>query len=189
MTEQKEKITRVVQPIETNRIRKIEVDETLGEISGVQEYTVRIPDKGETGKLGIVTYDLTDEISIDGGTTWEKGMITEREISIPNKENEIPFKIRTTNGTILDYKLIVVRLNNNNGLESVAIKGVGGTEITEGTQQINATKLDDTHYYAIIPGDKTEVEVIGRAEEALSEISVDGIGKTKEESTATVKIL
>ena len=55
------------------------------------------------------------------------------------------------NGTILEYKLIVEKLSNENGLESVLVDGV------------EAEKVNDTNYYIVVAEDKTEIQVKGTA--------------------------
>ena len=176
LTGQEKTALRVVQPVNTDRIKTLTVDGVEAQISGVQEYTVKIPENGNTGKLNLVTKILKDNISIDEGTTWSVNSITET-IELPDNTTEMNFKIKIGNGTIVDYKLIIEKLSNENGLEGITVDGT------------SAEKTSETTYQMLIPKEKTEIEVIGTTIHNKAKISVDGIAETNKVSTATVKMI
>ena len=174
VTGQEEEILRVVQPINTDRIKVLTVDGVNANVSGLQEYTVKIPENGNIGKLNIQTKVSRDQISLDQGD-WYTGTIT-TDIELLEKVTEIPFYIKVPNGTVLEYKLIVEKLSNENGIESILV------------DEIEAEKVDDTNYYIVIPEEKEQVQVIGTTVDENATISVDGIKNTEHISEATVKV-
>ena len=169
-------VLRVVQPINTDRIKTLTVDGVSATISGLQEYTVKIPENGNIGRLNIVTKRSTDLISIDGGENWYTREILSN-IDLPEDISELNIKIKISNGTILDYKLIIQKLSNENGLESLTVDGE------------NAIKINDTTYEMLVSEDKTETEVIGTAISEKALISVDGIARSNKVSTTTTRLL
>lgn len=78
-------------PVDTDRIESITATGAEAEVTEAFKYKAKVPVDEDTTKsqVQIKTKLGTDQISIDNGATWEKGIIT-KEIDILNKETEVP---------------------------------------------------------------------------------------------------
>ena len=169
------KITRVVIPVEKDRLDKIKVNDNEATIKEEYRYGVEVETNLNTATLVITTKDTTDKISIDGGTTWfEKGTLT-KEIDIPNDENEVSIIVETTNGTQIPYTLIVKKIETDVSLESITVDG------------ITATATSSTNYEVVVPESTTISEIIAKANSSKAKVSINGEGFLTERATANVE--
>ena len=174
--------TRVVVPVDTDRIESITATGTEAEVTEAFKYEAKVPvdEDIQKSQVQIKTKLETDQISIDNGTTWEKGIIT-KEIDILNNETEVPFIVKTEAGNEVNYTLTIVRVSNDNRIKTVTIqKADVGTEeqITE-----NESKI----YETIVPSTgENVVKVTTNHEKAY--VSIDGQAKEEHEQTYTFEM-
>ena len=162
----KVEIVVVVEPLEAQRLEKLAVNEVDAQVSGSMKYEVTIESNEDTGSLVISTKDKTDKISIDGGTTWfENGSLTQ-VVSLPTPVTQIPIKVQTTNGTVFDYTLDVIKQSTITALESLTVNGteataVGGTNYSIVVEDIDlaTVKAVTTHERAKVGIDSNEVAI------------------------------
>ena len=174
--------TRAVVPVDTDRIESITATGTEAEVTEAFKYEAKVPVDEDTTKsqVQIKTKLGTDQISIDNGTTWEKGIIT-KEIDILNNETEVPFIVKTEAGNEVNYTLTIVRVSNDNSIKNVTIQkaDIGADEqITE-----NESKI----YETIVPSTgENIVKVTTNHEKAY--VSIDGQAKEEHEQTYTFEM-
>ena len=174
--------TRAVVPVDTDRIESITATGTEAEVTEAFKYEAKVPVDEDTTKsqVQIKTKLGTDQISIDNGATWEKGIIT-KEIDILNNETEVPFIVKTEAGNEVNYILTIVRVSNDNSIKNVTIQkaDVGAEEqITE-----NESKI----YETIVPSTgENVVKVTTNHEKAY--VSIDGQAKEEHEQTYTFEM-
>ena len=174
--------TRAVVPVDTDRIESITATGTEAEVTEAFKYEAKVPVDEDTTKsqVQIKTKLGTDQISIDNGTTWEKGIIT-KEIDILNNETEVPFIVKTEAGNEVNYTLTIVRVSNDNSIKNVTIQkaDIGAEEqITE-----NESKI----YETIVPSTgENVVKVTTNHEKAY--VSIDGQAKEEHEQTYTFEM-
>jgi len=155
-------LTRVVIPVEKDRLDIIKVNDMKAIVQDEYKYYVEVETNLNTATLELTTKNNTDKISIDGGLTWyENGTLT-TAIDIPNEENEIAIVVETTNGTQIPYTLTVKKISTDVSLESITVDG------------IEATATSATTYEVVVPEDATLSEVIARANSNKSEVSING---------------
>ena len=174
--------TRAVVPVDTDRIESITATGAEAEVTEAFKYEAKVPVDEDTTKsqVQIKTKLGTDQISIDNGTTWEKGIIT-KEIDILNNETEVPFIVKTEAGNEVNYTLTIVRVSNDNSIKNVTIQkaDIGAEEqITE-----NESKI----YETIVPSTgENVVKVTTNHEKAY--VSIDGQAKEEHEQTYTFEM-
>ena len=182
VTGEEKKGTRAVVPIDTDRIESITATGAEAEVTEAFKYKAKVPVDEDTTKsqVQIKTKLGTDQISIDNGATWEKGIIT-KEIDILNNETEVPFIVKTEAGNEVNYTLTIVRVSNDNSIKNVTIQkaDVGAEEqITEKESKI---------YETIVPSTgENVVKVITNHEKAY--VSIDGQAKEEHEQTYTFEM-
>ena len=182
VTGEEKKGTRAVVPVDTDRIESITATGTEAEVTEAFKYKAKVPVDEDTTKsqVQIKTKLGTDQISIDNGATWEKGIIT-KEIDILNNETEVPFIVKTEAGNEVNYTLTIVRVSNDNSIKNVTIQkaDVGAEEqITE-----NESKI----YETIVPSTgENVVKVTTNHEKAY--VSIDGQAKEEHEQTYTFEM-
>ena len=174
--------TRAVVPVDTDRIESITATGAEAEVTEAFKYKAKVPvDEDATkSQVQIKTKLGTDQISIDNGATWEKGIIT-KEIEILNNETEVPFIVKTEAGNEVNYTLTIVRVSNDNSIKNVTIQkaDIGAEEqITE-----NESKI----YETIVPSTgENVVKVTTNHEKAY--VSIDGQAKEEHEQTYTFEM-
>ena len=156
------KVTRVVIPVEKDRLNTIKVNDIEATVQEEYKYKVEVETNSNTGTLSIKTKDNTDKISIDSGTTWFENGILTQEIDIPNEENEISIIVETTNGTQITYTLIVKKISTDVSLANITVDG------------ITAVATSATNYEVVVPENTTISEVIARANSNKAEVSING---------------
>ena len=182
VTGEEKKGTRAVVPVDTDRIESITATGAEAEVTEAFKYEAKVPVDEDTTKsqVQIKTKLGTDQISIDNGATWEKGIIT-KEIDILNNETEVPFIVKTEAGNEVNYTLTIVRVSNDNSIKNVTIRkaDVGAEEqITE-----NESKI----YETIVPSTgENVVKVTTNHEKAY--VSIDGQAKEEHEQTYTFEM-
>ena len=182
VTGEEKKGTRAVVPVDTDRIESITATGAEAEVTEAFKYKAKVPVDEDTTKsqVQIKTKLGTDQISIDNGATWEKGIIT-KEIDILNNETEVPFIVKTEAGNEVNYTLTIVRVSNDNSIKNVTIQkaDVGAEEqITEKESKI---------YETIVPSTgENVVKVITNHEKAY--VSIDGQAKEEHEQTYTFEM-
>ena len=182
VTGEEKKGTRAVVPVETDRIESITATGAEAEVTEAFKYKAKVPVDEDTTKsqVQIKTKLGTDQISIDNGATWEKGIIT-KEIDILNNETEVPFIVKTEAGNEVNYTLTIVRVSNDNSIKNVTIQkaDIGADEqITE-----NESKI----YETIVPSTgENVVKVTTNHEKAY--VSIDGQAKEEHEQTYTFEM-
>ena len=182
VTGEEKKGTRAVVPVDTDRIESITATGAEAEVTEAFKYKAKVPVDEDTTKsqVQIKTKLGTDQISIDNGATWEKGIIT-KEIDILNSETEVPFIVKTEAGNEVNYTLTIVRVSNDNSIKNVTIQkaDVGAEEqITE-----NESKI----YETIVPSTgENVVKVTTNHEKAY--VSIDGQAKEEHEQTYTFEM-
>ena len=174
--------TRAVVPVDTDRIESITATGAEAEVTEAFKYKAKVPVDEDTTKsqVQIKTKLGTDQISIDNGATWGKGIIT-KEIDILNNETEVPFIVKTEAGNEVNYTLTIVRVSNDNSIKNVTIQkaDVGAEEqITEKESKI---------YETIVPSTgENVVKVTTNHEKAY--VSIDGQAKEEHEQTYTFEM-
>ena len=182
VTGEEKKGTRAVVPVDTDRIESITATGAEAEVTEAFKYKAKVPVDEDTTKsqVQIKTKLGTDQISIDNGATWEKGIIT-KEIDILNNETEVPFIVKTEAGNEVNYTLTIVRVSNDNSIKNVTIQkaDVGAEEqITEKESKI---------YETIVPSTgENVVKVTTNHEKAY--VSIDGQAKEEHEQTYTFEM-
>ena len=182
VTGEEKKGTRAVVPVDTDRIESITATGAEAEVTEAFKYKAKVPVDEDTTKsqVQIKTKLGTDQISIDNGATWEKGIIT-KEIDILNNETEVPFIVKTEAGNEVNYTLTIVRVSNDNSIKNVTIQkaDIGAEEqITE-----NESKI----YETIVPSTgENVVKVTTNHEKAY--VSIDGQAKEEHEQTYTFEM-
>ena len=182
VTGEEKKGTRAVVPVDTDRIESITATGAEAEVTEAFKYKAKVPVDEDTTKsqVQIKTKLGTDQISIDNGATWGKGIIT-KEIDILNNETEVPFIVKTEAGNEVNYTLTIVRVSNDNSIKNVTIQkaDVGAEEqITEKESKI---------YETIVPSTgENVVKVTTNHEKAY--VSIDGQAKEEHEQTYTFEM-
>ena len=182
VTGEEKKGTRAVVPVDTDRIESITATGAEAEVTEAFKYKAKVPVDEDTTKsqVQIKTKLGTDQISIDNGATWEKGIIT-KEIDILNKETEVPFIVKTEAGNEVNYTLTIVRVSNDNSIKNLTIKKSG----VETEEQI--IKNENSIYETIVPSTgENVVKVTTNHEKAY--VSIDGQAKEEHEQTYTFEM-
>ena len=182
VTGEEKKGTRAVVPVDTDRIESITATGAEAEVTEAFKYKVRIPvdDDTKNSQVQIKTKLGTDQISIDNGTTWEKGII-KKEIDISSNETQIPFIVKTEAGNEVNYTLTIVRVSNDNSIKNLTIKKSG----VETEEQI--IKNENGIYETIVPSTgENVVKVTTNHEKAY--VSIDGQAKEEHEQTYTFEM-
>ena len=182
VTGEEKKGTRAVVPVDTDRIESITATGAEAEVTEAFKYKAKVPVDEDTTKsqVQIKTKLGTDQISIDNGATWEKGIIT-KEIDILNNETEVPFIVKTEAGNEVNYTLTIVRVSNDNSIKNVTIQkaDVGAEEqITEKESKI---------YETIVPSTGENVAKVTTNHEKAY-VSIDGQAKEEHEQTYTFEM-
>lgn len=174
--EEKEGI-RVIVPVDTDRIESITASGKEADVTDAYQYEVKIPVDEDTTKSNVTikTKLETDDISIDNGTTWSKGVLS-TVVDIKDELTIIPFIVKTEAGNELNYTLTIIKVSNNNNLANITIK----TE--EGSNEVSATKVSDDVYEAIVPQTGiNKVKVTSENDKAY--VSIRGLTKQLKEQT------
>ncbi len=182
VTGEEKKGTRAVVPVDTDRIESITATGAEAEVTEAFKYKVKIPvdDDTKNSQVQIKTKLGTDQISIDNGTTWEKGII-KKEIDISSNETQIPFIVKTEAGNEVNYTLTIVRVSNDNSIKNLTIKKSG----VETEEQI--IKNENSIYETIVPSTgENVVKVTTNHEKAY--VSIDGQAKEEHEQTYTFEM-
>ena len=182
VTGEEKKGTRAVVPVDTDRIESITATGAEAEVTEAFKYKVKIPvdDDTKNSQVQIKTKLGTDQISIDNGTTWEKGII-KKEIDISSNETQIPFIVKTEAGNEVNYTLTIVRVSNDNSIKNLTIKKSG----VETEEQI--IKNENGIYETIVPSTgENVVKVTTNHEKAY--VSIDGQAKEEHEQTYTFEM-
>ena len=182
VTGEEKKGTRAVVPVDTDRIESITATGAEAEVTEAFKYKVKIPvdDDTKNSQVQIKTKLGTDKISIDNGTTWEKGII-KKEIDISSNETQIPFIVKTEAGNEVNYTLTIVRVSNDNSIKNLTIKKSG----VETEEQI--IKNENSIYETIVPSTgENVVKVTTNHEKAY--VSIDGQAKEEHEQTYTFEM-
>ena len=182
VTGEEKKGTRAVVPVDTDRIESITATGAEAEVTEAFKYKVKIPvdDDTKNSQVQIKTKLGTDKISIDNGTTWEKGII-KKEIDISSNETQIPFIVKTEAGNEVNYTLTIVRVSNDNSIQNLTIKKSG----VETEEQI--IKNENSIYETIVPSTgENVVKVTTNHEKAY--VSIDGQAKEEHEQTYTFEM-
>ena len=182
VTGEEKKGTRAVVPVDTDRIESITATGAEAEVTEAFKYKVKIPvdDDTKDSQVQIKTKLGTDQISIDNGTTWEKGII-KKEIDISSNETQIPFIVKTEAGNEVNYTLTIVRVSNDNSIKNLTIKKSG----VETEEQI--IKNENSIYETIVPSTgENVVKVTTNHEKAY--VSIDGQAKEEHEQTYTFEM-
>lgn len=155
-------ITRVVIPVEKDRIDSITVNNYKAEIEEEYKYYVEVETNENVGTISITTKDNTDKISIDNGATWfENGKLT-TQIDITKEETEIDIIVETTNGTQIPYTLKVKKISTDISLENITVDG------------ISATAISSTKYEVVVSEETIISEIIARANNNKAQVSING---------------
>ena len=182
VTGEEKKGTRAVVPVDTDRIESITATGAEAEVTEAFKYKVKIPvdDDTKNSQVQIKTKLGTDQISIDNGTTWEKGII-KKEIDISSNETQIPFIVKTEAGNEVNYTLTIVRVSNDNSIKNLTIKKSG----VETEEQI--IKNENNIYETIVPSTgENVVKVTTNHEKAY--VSIDGQAKEEHEQAYTFEM-
>ena len=172
ITNEQKQGTRAVVPVDTDRIESITANGKDADVTELYKYEVEVPvdDNTTTATVTIKTKLATDNISIDNGNNWTKGIIS-TTVDITTKSTILPFIVKTEAGNELNYTLTIVRKSNNNALTGITIKKFGSTV------EIPATKLNDTTYEAVATMSGTNVVTVTAADENAS-VRIRGLAKT-----------
>ncbi len=152
----------VVMPVDEHRIDEITVNGELAKVAGDKKYSVTIASDKETATIRIETLDKTDKISIDGGQSYIEGGVLVQEIAVPDKVTNLPIKIQTSNGTIIDYTLEITRTSKNTNIQSIKVN------------DIDATPINATEYQVVVEEDVNEINIEAIAENADATVSING---------------
>lgn len=181
VTGEKIELTRIVIPQEKDRIAKIKVNGKeaeldVGATGDKLVYKVQIITNENTGKLEILTNDLTDRISINEGTTWSYNGTLNQEIEIANKITEIDIKVGIQNNAgdyplEEEYKLIIEKITDDIGIKKITATSKDSTgAITE----IEAKPVSLTRYEVAVEED-TDISIAKViANSGYSSVSIEG---------------
>ena len=165
---------RVVQPLDEQRIENITVNDKTAKVSGENKYAVSVEKRADgTGTLKIKTKDATDQISIDGGTTYATGTL-EKDINIDTNPTIVKIKVKTTNGKFVDYVLTINIISSNASLEELTVDNV------------QPTSVGATEYEIIIKDSVTKPEIHAVASDNNSTVSIDASIPEKKQTTKTI---
>ena len=121
---------RVVQPLDEQRIDSISVNGKEAKISGENKYEVSVEKNADgTGTLIIKTKDSTDQISIDEGTTYSEGTLTQ-DIQLDTKTKVVKIRVKVSNGKLVDYILTINVISNDATLAELTVDDVVPTAIS-----------------------------------------------------------
>lgn len=174
-------LTRIVLPQEKDRIAKIKVNGIEAVLDGTDAegklvYRVKVITNENTGKLEILTNDLTDRISIDGGATWSYNGTLNQEIDIPNKITNIDIKVGIQNNAgdyplEEEYKLIVEKITDDIGIKKITATSKDSTgTVTE----IEAKPVSLTRYEVAVE-EETDISIATvTANSGYSSVSIEG---------------
>ena len=175
-TEEEIEIVRVVNPIDQDRISKITVNDVVAEVVDQYNYKAIVGTDDITADLEVITNDSTDEISIDGGTTWySDGTLTD-VVDIPTDETVVEIQVKASNGEIVKYNLTIIKQSVNNKLLELKVNGT------------DAIKVNDKKY-EILVDDIDSCEIFAKAESAEALVSIDGTEYEVNNKTITDKQL
>ena len=162
ITGETKKVVRVVVPVDADRIESITANKEKAEVVSTYKYAVDVPmDDDETSAEVVIKTKLgTDELSVDDGSTWSKGMITTNvEIPVNTESIDLPFQVRTEAGNVIDYVVTINRVSKNNSLAEpgITVTNKKNVSATTGTD-LNVTKVSDEEYEVIVP--KTGIDTV-----------------------------
>ena len=127
---------RVVQPLDEQRIDSISVNGKEAKISGENKYEVSVEKNADgTGTLIIKTKDSTDQISIDEGTTYSEGTLTQ-DIQLDTKTKVVKIRVKVSNGKLVDYILTINVISNDATLAELTVDDVVPTAISSTEYEI-----------------------------------------------------
>jgi len=168
-----QKIIRVVEPIEQDRIDFIKVNDTLAKVVGEKKYEVTIATGEETANLEVQTKDKTDAIDVGKtGIFAPNGVIT-KVVNINNKETIIEIDVKAVNGEIVPFELKIIKQSTNNELEIIKVDGI---EISPNADGI----------YQLIVQNKQTYEIYAKAKEEIAYVNIDAVEYDKKEQTRNV---
>ena len=167
---------RVVQPLDEQRIDTISVNGKEAKISGENKYEVSVEKNPDgTGTLVIKTKDSTDQISIDEGTTYSEGTLTQ-DIQLDTKTKIVKIRVKVSNGKLVDYILTINVISNDATLAELTVDDVVPTAISS------------TEYEIIVKDTVTKPVIHAVANYRKATVSIDAGIPEKKESTKTVDI-
>ena len=167
---------RVVQPLDEQRIDSISVNGKEAKISGENKYEVSVEKNADgTGTLIIKTKDSTDQISIDEGTTYSEGTLTQ-DIQLDTKTKVVKIRVKVSNGKLVDYILTINVISNDATLAELTVDDVVPTAISS------------TEYEIIVKDTVTKPVIHAVANYRKATVSIDAGIPEKKESTKTVDI-
>lgn len=172
-TEVEQKIIRVVEPIEQDRIDFIKVNNTEAKIVGEKKYEVTIATSEQTANLEVQTKDKTDAIDIGKSGIFAPNGVVTKVVNINDKETIIEIDVKAVNGEIVPFELKIIKQSTNNELEIIKVDGV---EIEPNADGI----------YQLIVQDKEAYEIYAKAKEEESYVNIDAIEYDKKEQTKNV---
>ncbi len=175
VTGETKEIIRAVVPVDTDRIDSITASAKQAYVVGAYQYEVKIPKDPtkKTSQVIIKTKLGTDQISIDGGTTWVTGTLT-ANIDVTNNPTTVPFIVRTEAGNDINYTLNVINQSDDNS--------VLGVQVTNSGIQKQVTQANNTTYEVILPTTGANTVDI-EAQDANAYVSIDGQVKTLKKQT------
>jgi len=195
VTKEKIELTRIVLPQEKDRIAKITVNDieaSLDETATGEKlvYKVQVVTNENTGKLSILTNDLTDRISIDNGATWSYNGTLNQEINIPDKITEIEIKVGIENNTgdyplEEEYILVIEKITDDIGIKKITVTSKDETGIIK---EIEAKPVSLTRYEVAVE-EGTDISLVTAiANNGYSYISIDGEEYSKYQQNKNINL-
>ena len=165
---------RVVQPLDEQRIDTITVNGKEAKVSGENKYEVSVEKNPDgTGTIIITTKDATDQISIDEGTTYQTGKLTQ-DVLLDTKQKIVKVRVKVSNGKIVDYVLTINTISNDASLAQLTVDNVVPTAVSS------------TEYEIIVKDTVTKPEIHAVANYSKATVSIDASIPEKKETTRTV---
>ena len=159
-TNEEIELTRIVVGQEKDRIKLISVDDKNADLTSDStinnmKYEVQVITNNNTGILRITTNDLTDRISIDGGTTWSYNGMLNQEIDLTNKVTILPITVGVKNNAgdypvEENYSLTITKITDDVEIKKITVTSTDNT----GTDSvITATPVSLTKYEVVVEED------------------------------------
>ena len=168
-----QRIIRVVEPIEQDRIDFIKVNDIQAKVVGEKKYEVTIPTNEETANLEVQTKNKTDAIDIGKTGIFAPNGVVTKVVNINDKETIIEIDVKAENGETVSFELKIIKQSTNNELEIVKIDGV---EIKPNANGI----------YQLIVQDKQTYEIYAKAKEEESHVNIDAVKYDPKEQTRNI---
>ncbi|MBO5478752.1 MAG: cadherin-like beta sandwich domain-containing protein [Clostridia bacterium] len=193
LTNEKITLTRIVLENEKDRIKEISLNSQKAELTEDSDdtnmkYEVKVVTDENVGTLKIVTNDLTDRISIDGGNTWSYNGTLNQEIELINKTTQIPIIVGIQNNegeyvTQQEYTLEVEKISNDTQIKQIKITS---TNEEGSVSEEVATPVSLTRYETVVEEGTilSIADVIANHENAF--VSIDGQEYTKQEQQKNI---